>query len=322
MFVPLNQTEVFIMLPKFSGASQDIFDNQTPRDKVAIAIQFAEHAAGEAECHRFGQLIAYMCNCKMIKGPMKTLVRADEKVGKDYKGDWSKVKDLVRMTILAPTPNDLALVAEKIRVMGVMPPWCILKDEEPKADTDPCGYSGLNFVLQKNRQGSVGAKNQPPVAPPPDVQGISNAQWAKTVRMEIQANVPEMIYGKECEEDFIKMLGAIGQDQFDKMKAKLKIVGGLGHVFYEISKSNDANVGTQETAKALSKRYYEYLRDPKLYSAPKFIRLCHDLAPFVEVNNRFFRKHPVRAISLEHAPAPVKAAGPKVGKLPMPIGFK
>jgi hypothetical protein len=291
---------------QFKGENLDIFDKAKPRERVAIGILFAEHAAAEAECHAFGQKVADACNCELIKGPLKTLVRANEKVAKDYqgKGDWSLVKDLVRMTILARRSSLLPGVAKQIRAMATHP-WCILKDEEARAYSDPCGYSGLNFVLQRNRAGSVGLTKlgQPRVSPPPDAKGISNAQWAKTVRMEIQANVPEVIYGKESEVDFVK---ALGRKLFDEIKSDCKIVGGLGHVLYEIS-TKAGSSQTQQTAKSLSKRYYKYLRAAKQCSPEDFRALCMDLEPFIEANKALF-KHPVHSISLIPLPTPAKVA--------------
>jgi hypothetical protein len=308
---------------QFKGENLDIFDKTKPRERVAIAILFAEHEAAEAECHAFGQKVADACNCRLIKGPLKTLKRADEKVAKDYqgKGDWSLVKDLVRMTILATRSEDLPRVGKQIREMATWP-WGILKDEEARAYSDPCGYSGLNFVLQKNRVGSVGLTKlgQARVSPPPDAKGISNAQWAKTVRMEIQANIPEVIYGKEAEVDFVKMLD---RALFEQAKAKCKIVGGLGHVFYEISKGA-VSPQTQQTAKSLSKRYYKYLRNPLGCSHEDFRILCKDLEPFVEANEAFFHKQPIHSISLIplSTPAGVAAPKPKWGTVQTKPGYR
>jgi hypothetical protein len=294
------------MLPfhEFKGDDQDIFVKANSRDKVAMGILFAEHTAAQAECFAIGQKIADACNCTLIKGPMKSAVRAEQKVSaaadkEGYAGDWSQLKDLLRMTILATKSYYLQLVKDQVLALGSRPPWYIITNKEKEADTDPCGYSGLHFVLQKNRAGSVGAEKlgQRRSAPPPDVKGISNAQWAKTVRMEIQANLPAIIYGKESKGSFV---GALGDELFAKMKGMTKIVGGLGHVLYEISKG-PFSFQTQETAKSLSKKYYQYLRAPQSVPHKEFTDLCNQLTDIVADNREFFNKKlkpPVDSISL------------------------
>src|SRR4051812_22805973 len=52
---------------------------------------------------RLGDEIARKCGCTPVYGPIKEFERANGKVLKEYKGDWYDVKDLVRMTIVAPT---------------------------------------------------------------------------------------------------------------------------------------------------------------------------------------------------------------------------
>jgi hypothetical protein len=248
---------------------------------------------------------------------MKTLTRANEKVERDYKdkGGWQDVKDLVRVTILAQKEAEVGTVLKKIQEM-CKPPWSILG--QPKMvnkDLDRCGYSGLNCVVEKRSGNSA-----PRPAGPSGKAQPRDMRWAFNVRMEIQANVPEIIYGKQHEKDFKSMLGDIGESKFQEMENRYHIVGGLGHDLYEITQK-PPSVEAQKTAWDLSKRYYAYLRDPGSYSRVKFVTLCSDLISFIVRQDvkMFFSKHPVRSVSLIGLPSlptknpdnlPKKAAWP------------
>ena len=108
--------------------------------------------------------------------------------------------------------------------------WAKSRDKEPEGKDwlkqDPCGYSGLNFVVRL----------------PDERPG------------EIQVNIPEMIYGKEKEE---VARDAIGVETLDPEQVPDR--GGLGHSLYEIYRVAPAGyIG--RLAAMVSRSYYAYLR--------------------------------------------------------------
>jgi hypothetical protein len=308
-------------------SDQDIFDAATPNQRFAMLMMYGQHTGAEAECYAFAQQIADSCSCRLIKGPMKTLVRANEKVERDYtgvdkdtgkvKGEWQDVKDLVRVTILAPALPQLANVRKQIEMMGSKPPWSIVKNKLISPPGDSCGYTGLNAVVEKKRGAPVGARSGQPIAPRPTVSSpfgpqpsqIRDMRWALTVRMEIQANIPCIIYGKQHEKDFKDMLGDIGPTKFKEMQNMYNIVGGLGHDFYELSQKPPSD-DIKKAVMALSKRYYEYLRN-RFLPREDFVRLCRDIGDFIERPEvkPFFAKHPI--LSVSHTPLPARPDAPK-----------
>jgi hypothetical protein len=181
-----------------------------------------------------GDDIAQQCGCTAIYCGAKSDARATEKVQRDYRkyvpeGDWYEMKDVVRMTIVARFPNQLKDVRKMIEKRCVAAnSMGIIKAEERFAQTDPCGYSDLNFVVR-----------------------LTNGRPA-----EIQANVPEVMYGKMSAKDFQDVLGTA---KFNELKGRYRIEGGLGHGLYEIWQKGQASPkGTR--AAMISKQYYKYLR--------------------------------------------------------------
>jgi hypothetical protein len=90
--------------------------------------------------------------CRPAYAPPKDRQTAAEKVQRDYGGDWYDLKDVVRATIIAPFDAVTRIVQTKIRALfglGVGRPGLnIIKDMEVHAGGDPCGYSGMNFVVR------------------------------------------------------------------------------------------------------------------------------------------------------------------------------
>ena len=55
----------------------------------------------------------------LFMGPLKTEDRASLKVKKDYKGDWSQVKDMVRATIAVPMVTQIPKVLAQLKASGM-----------------------------------------------------------------------------------------------------------------------------------------------------------------------------------------------------------
>ena len=191
---------------------------------------FKEGNETDSLLRAFGSEVAAKTGAVPIYGPLKERAgRATEKVRDDYGGDWYELKDVVRMTIVASTPMKLRRVQIAIRSGAVASEFRgMIKDVETFSNIDPCGYSGLNFV--------VGLKNGRPA--------------------EIQANVPEIMYGKMSQKSFTSYLGA---DLYAQLKARFQLEGGHGHALYEIYRVNPASVAARRAA-LISKAYYAYFR--------------------------------------------------------------
>ncbi len=181
-----------------------------------------------------GMEIAKQCGCTTNFGPIKSEARANEKVYAPtaldgYGGDWYGLKDLVRMTIIAPTLGQVEEVGRVIRDRcAARNRMGIAKDIVVNANADACGYSGLNFVIR-----------------------LINGRFG-----EIQVNIPAMIYAKEAEDLSGKLLG---KSQFSHIKGWSGVKGGYGHKLYEIyrvAKATDKG----RMAAWVSKAYYAYLR--------------------------------------------------------------
>jgi hypothetical protein len=181
-----------------------------------------------------GMEIAKQCGCVTNFGPIKSEERANEKVYAPtakggYAGDWYDLKDLVRMTVIAPTLGQVEQVGAVIRQRCVARnKMGIMKDVKTFANTDPCGYSGLNFVIR-----------------------LLNGRPG-----EIQVNIPEMIYAKEAEDLSKKLLG---DAKFNQIKSRLVIEGGWGHKLYEIYRVAPATEKAKYAA-LVSANYYGYCR--------------------------------------------------------------
>jgi hypothetical protein len=228
-------------------------------------------------------------DCKISYGPMKTLKSASRKVTDDYGGDWYQLKDGVRLTVIATNggkvtgvrPDKLQAVRDKIRMVCVSNRGLsIIKDEEAKPGTpdNPCGYSGLNFVVRLSPGGGSGLTSWYS----PD----SSPGWPG----EIQANIPALMYGKMSEEDLCSIFG---QEGYASLKAEFAVEGGIAHVFYEIWREDRTGANGRGAAK-LATRYHDYLRDPQGLQHDK-AALIADIKAFKTASSvniaKFGKKH-------------------------------
>lgn len=195
---------------------------------------FKEAQQSDELLRSLGAKIANEFGCAIAYGPIKGLDRASQKVNaptekEGYGGDWYQLKDVVRLTIVAPRLPQVKQVGDRVRATCVLGSGMkILKDVETFPSIDPCGYSDLKFVIR-----------------------LPNERPA-----EIQVNIPTMIYGKEDEKVSKVVLGA---PTFNRLKCMFGVDGGYGHKLYEIYRSAPAtNKG--KFAAGVSFDYYGYLR--------------------------------------------------------------
>jgi len=190
---------------------------------------FAEAGESDRQLRELGSAIAEKCGCKAIFGPLKGLERSQGKVQADYGGDWYDLKDVVRMTIVAPNTPNLKAVQTEVRKRCVASEGLgLMKDIELLPAASPCGYSGLNFVVR-----------------------LKNGRPA-----EIQANTAQVMYG-QMKEDLFRQ--SIGLNEYSQVKGKYAIDGGLGHIFYELYRVSAASDNGKRAAE-LSRNYFDYLR--------------------------------------------------------------
>jgi hypothetical protein len=312
------------------------------------------HRVGMRVCFAIADLLTEITRPRsiLITAPLKGEDRQKEKLRDEYNGDMSLMKDLVRTTLL--TRDDAAydsvakffkdiegnktLLNARIQeyynrpyykdgvyrglsdderalllsgAWEVMPGQCKLKDPNKFA-----GYSDASVVLQNSTRHSVGGAGQDKTPNRP--VGPSPARWAvQTLRVEIQANVPDMIYGKQLRETFLSMIpGTFGEDLHASIRNKLQILGGLGHLFYEVIRRGVLVAETE----ALSKRYYDYIRHPR--PGMVCMDLCMDIADYVDKNRQTLKQNNVKHLPGETLPHTTTLSEICCGALPAAVVIK
>jgi len=225
--------------PLFQMVHSDEFQKKR-RDGIGNRL-FADARTTMELLSEVGEKIALDCGCikpqsSCIKsrapwvyyGPLKDRQRAGEKVNGEYGGNWYDLKDVVRMTIIAPSLKQLKDVQNKIPQHCVTQNhMAVIKSTEIFEKVHPCGYSGLIFVVR-----------------------LANGRPG-----ELQVNTSEIIYGKEKEN---VARPELGQTYYD-IKGRYGIECGRHHVLYEIYRAAPAGAIGKEAAQ-VSKMYLNYLR--------------------------------------------------------------
>lgn len=180
------------------------------------------------EIHALGQSVAdSIPGATLAKGPIKSEARMTEKVMKDYGGDYSKMKDTVRNTIIVPKQSDLKAAIEKL-------PKSEFPVKTQDAKKDPLGYSGF----------------------------ITNHRLSNGLIGEIQVNTPGMIYAKEPESI---ARGILGDAQYDAIAKKVGVPGGLGHKYYEQWRVLDPASSEAESIAKKAREYHDIIRNSEGY---------------------------------------------------------
>ena len=199
--------------------------DESKGDLIAIAAIVQEVCGGQ-----IGVIIP-----QELKGQLRAREKAawdedseGERKGGPKKADFLTLKDIVRITLIAPSQAAL------IEVRSQIASYCVakngyktIKNKLIPPPGDVCGYSGLNMVIT-----------------------LHNGQSA-----EIQGNTPEVIFAKvgpraSCEK-------FIGPSKYSQIEKKYQLHGGLGHNLYKIFRSK-GGIEIKET----SRKYYNYFRSP------------------------------------------------------------
>jgi hypothetical protein len=257
---------------------------------------YHEHLAIFQECIDFTRELAKDCNCKCAEGPIKSLESALRKGNLatnkgGYGGDLTKLKDLLRFTIIAPDLASIYRVRMAIAIRAPQRNWEAFKNNVVAPTLENAGNGGLNAALRRYQAGGAGQ--------------------SEPVCFEIQANTPRFLYGKESETGFNVMFADNTGQTREQMKSITKVAGGLGHVLYEIVRGEGAaSPATREKANELSYRYYDYLRGACNAADPGYSTLCAELTAFVnsaEVVPYFKGKTiPANVAVFPQVPPPVK----------------
>jgi hypothetical protein len=191
------------------------------------------------------KIAAQIPNAKVIQPPgVKSFQRALQKVeGADYGGNWEKMKDLNRCTLVVSTASDIINAWRRVRdhfkLVRHSTRLQLLSEKlhDPNDRVkNPCGYSGATIFVR-----TAGG----------------DAKEAK--KGEVQINYPPMMYAKALKE----FSDTFGQSEVTKMRTKyMPVPGGLGHGMYEKWQAQEqSDIGKANAAAC--KLYYDYFRsDP------------------------------------------------------------
>lgn len=190
-------------------------------EKSKLDTIYSKAPQAKKEIDSIGQDIAAKVGGFYIDGGIKNKSRSKEKIEKEYDGDASKLKDVVRGTV-AVDQKDLQKTKELLK-----PHSTELKQHN--GNSSSLGYSGINSHIKTD----AGLKG------------------------EIQVNTPEMIYAKEKPEIAKKMLGISLYNKISKKIGK----AGKGHEYFEKWRSLDDDSSEKKAIEKSCKKYYSKIRD-------------------------------------------------------------
>lgn len=101
-------------------------------------------AAHEARA-QFVAILDKLPAAEIIVAPNKSEARAAEKVKADYKGDWSKLKDVVRGTVVTGSNEEMYAAVEKALGSGLK---LAAQPKDRFAKPTPEGYSDINLLVE------------------------------------------------------------------------------------------------------------------------------------------------------------------------------
>ncbi|MFL9872634.1 PAAR domain-containing protein [Paraburkholderia megapolitana] len=201
------------------GKSAGLFEEKPP---VTLSELYQKAPAAKVEIDNLAGQIADENGGRVVEAPIKSMARAQAKIDQDYEGDPTRIKDLVRNTIVVPD-DQIPAVTSQLQDAGA-------STKVISAETDPMGYSGVNSTL-KTSNGLTG---------------------------EIQVNSPEMIYAKGPPEVAKSILG---EDGFNDMQQKTGLPSGMGHDLYEQYRVlDDPNSPEAQSLAQQSRDYYNAIR--------------------------------------------------------------
>ncbi len=239
-----------------------------------------------------------------IQGPLKKIKDAMDKTlfrPENYSGNAWENKDLVRGTVVACSDDPKANKELVEKVAGtIIPKICsaefgmnILtpankREAKPKAgDPTCCGYSGWNIKILFAGHPKLSYKEEDDEE---DLDVVGKG-WAKGVTApqdpkpgpipaEIQINTREMMFSKHSMRLLRDKLVFDTDAEYFAHEKRAGFQGGLGHVLYEIARSEDKSADGLAAA-ALARDYHDMARKVPQGSEPaKLEKLAKDLEEF------------------------------------------
>ncbi|WP_434777393.1 hypothetical protein [Neisseria sp. Ec49-e6-T10] len=172
------------------------------------------------EIDNIAEKIATKYDGVVAKAPIKSESRAIEKIVNEYDGDYLRIKDLARNTIVVDEKN-IGQVVQDLKNSGA-------QIKVINSVDNPMGYGGVNSTIKTST-------------------GLT---------AEIQVNSPAMIYAKESEEVAKTILG---KELYEQMATKTGLPGGEGHKLYEQWRvTSDINLKVK--LEEVSRKYYDDIR--------------------------------------------------------------
>jgi nicotinamidase-related amidase len=183
------------------------------------------------------KIAAQIPNAKVIQPPdVKSFERADKKVQGQYAGEWKKIGDLNRCTLVVPAASKLGEAFRRTRDHfmvtrhGSRLQFLRGKEHQINDPLNPCGYSGSTVFIR--------------------------TAGSHEMKGEIQINYPPMMFAKQTKE----FVDTFGQGEAGKMRMRYAPVpGGLGHQMYEEWQKQETTP-TGLAHAAASMKYYDYFR--------------------------------------------------------------
>ncbi|WP_263260613.1 DUF6861 domain-containing protein [Pseudomonas sp. RIT-PI-S] len=195
---------------------------ESPKEKPSTFEEmYAKAGATKAEIDTLADNLAAQYGGTVAKAPIKSRMRALQKIMNDYGGDATRIKDLARNTIVVPAEKISAVAAELAQRGADV--------KSIDGSLHPLGYSGVNSSMM-TKTGLIG---------------------------EIQVNSPQMIFAKEPEALARNLLGS---ETYDAVAAKAGVPGGLGHRLYEDWRVLDPSAASAKAIAEESKAYYNAVR--------------------------------------------------------------
>lgn len=177
--------------------------------------------AAKAEVDALADRIADVFGGRVAKAPVKSEGRALEKIMADYAGDASRIKDLVRNTIIVDA-KDIERVVARLEAAGA-------KVKAVATASDPLGYSGINATIVTK-------------------SGLT---------AEIQVNTAKMIFAKESAGNARAILG---DASYQAIAREVGVPGGRGHRLYEQWRALPPDSPQAKAIAAESRAYYAHFR--------------------------------------------------------------
>ena len=192
---------------------------------------------------------------KYIPGPIKGMDRLLVKTRIDYDFDYSSNKDVVRCTLACKDDAAMGKAAALIESTCVTELGMFICETKIKKPDDFMGYSDTTFIV-----------------------GFFNCKLA----VEVQVNNIALLYAKMKPESFMKQ-NNYDLHQYNNLKSKIGLPGGLGHLFYEIYRENKNNPKLKDID-SISKEYYNTCKNQGSLNPVK-------LNNFKNANKDLFRGH-------------------------------